>query len=166
MLRTIFTTLFISLICSCSAQNINRATVENLDLSRYLGEWHEIARFDSRFERDMVSVTAHYSLNSDGSIKVVNRGYNTRKERWGETEAKATTTNQPGRLRISIFPLFSTDYNILSVADDYQWALVGSSSPDFLWILSRTKEINEATLKHILTVAESKGYDTKKLLIF
>ncbi len=165
MLKTIFTTLFFSLICSCSAQNIDRTTVKELDLSRYLGQWHEVARFDTRFERDLVDVTAHYSLNPDGTIKVVNRGYNTRKEEWGESEAKAKTTNQTGKFKVSFFPLTSSDYNILSVADDYQWALVGSSSPDFLWILSRTKELHPDTLNHIITLAESRGYDTSKLLI-
>ncbi|MFI3285670.1 MAG: lipocalin family protein [Rikenellaceae bacterium] len=166
MFRTILTTIFLLFIYSCSAQRIDRTTVNEFDLGRYLGKWHEIARFDTRFERDLVSVTAHYSLNPDGTIKVVNRGYNTRKEEWGESEAKATTTNQVGRLKVSFFPLVSSEYNILSIAEDYQWALVGSSSPDFLWILSRSKEINQATLDHILTLAEGRGYDTSKLLIF
>ncbi len=164
MLKTIFFTLFLSLFGLGCAQSIDRTPVEEFDLSRYLGQWYEIARFDSRFERDLISVTAHYSLNPDGSIKVINRGYNTRKESWGENEAKAVTTRHVGRLRVSFFPLIFSDYNILSIGEDYQWALVGSSSPDYLWILSRTAQLSQNTLDHIVALAEGRGYDVSKLL--
>ncbi len=164
MLRTIFTTLFISIFCSCCGQGIDTRTVTTLDLSRYLGSWYEIARFDNRYERDLASVTAHYSLNPDGTIKVVNRGYNTRKEEWGESEGKAHPTDDPGKLRVSFFPLIFADYNILSVDENYQWALVGSSSPNYLWILSRSEKLTPATIDHILSIAEVRGYDTSKLM--
>ncbi len=165
MLRTIFSTFFLSFFCSCSAQSIDRTTVEEFDLARYLGLWYEIARFDTRFERDLVSVTAHYSLGDDGSIRVVNRGYNTRKGRWGETEARALRTDEVGRLRVSFFPMIYTDYNVLVVGDDYAWALVGSSSPDYLWILSRSEQMPPSTLNYIISLAEGRGYDTSRLLI-
>ncbi len=94
----------------------------------------------------------------------VRRSLNTLKERWGESKGEAKTTDEAGRLRVSFFPLIYSDYNILSVADDYQWALVGSSTPDYLWILSRSKELHPDTLEHIITLAQSRGYDTSKLL--
>lgn len=166
MLRSTFISIFTSLFFSCSAQCVDHSTVDELNLSRYLGQWYEIARFDTRFERDLVNVTAHYSLNDDGTIKVVNRGYNTRKEKWGESEAKATTTATPGQLRVSFFPMIYTDYNILMVGEDYQWALVGSSSPNYLWILSRTAQLQPSTLDHIISLADARGYDVSKLLIF
>ncbi len=166
MLRTIFSTLFFSLFYSCcSAQSIDVSPFRDFDLSRYLGVWHEVARFDSRFERDLVNVTAHYMLRDDGTIKVVNRGYNTRKERWGSVEGKAHTTDDPGRLRVSFFPLVFSDYNILMVGEDYSWALVGSSTPEYLWILSRSPEIEPSTLEHIMNLAEGRGYDLSKLMI-
>ncbi len=163
MLRTIFSSFFLFIFGSCCAQSIDITTVEQFELSRYLGQWHEIARFDTRFERDLVSVTAHYSLNDDGTIRVVNRGYNTRKEQWGESVAKAITTDDVGRLRVSFFPLIFTDYNILWVDDNYQWALVGSSKPEYLWILSRSQEPNKTTLDQIVQLAEGRGYDISKL---
>lgn len=165
MLKTLLTTLCISIFGFCSAQRVNSTTVENLDLSRYLGKWHEVARFDTSFERDLVRVTAHYSLNSDGTINVVNRGYNLRTESWDESKATAKATSDPGRFKVSFFPLICSEYNILSVSEDYQWALVGSSSPNFLWILSRTEELHPDTLDHIISLAERRGYDTSKLLI-
>ncbi len=165
MLKTILSTIFASLLFSCYSQRIDRTTVGELDLSRYLGQWYEIARFDTRFERDLVAVTASYTLNDDGTIRVVNRGYNTRKQQWGESEAKATITPDPGRLRVSFFPMIYTDYNILMLGEDYQWALVGSTSPEYLWILSRTEEMHASTLDHIISVAEGRGYDISKLRI-
>jgi lipocalin len=47
---------------------------------------------------------------------------------------------------------------------DYQYVLVGSSSPKYLWILSRTPHLDETTLQKIIDVAEQKGYDTDKLI--
>ena len=50
--------------------------VQNFNKDKYLGKWYEIARFDFRFERNLDNTTAQYSINPDGSIKVLNQGYN------------------------------------------------------------------------------------------
>lgn len=165
MFKAILLSIF-SLFClACRADNINRETVAHFDLERYLGHWYEVARFDTYFERDLINVTAEYSMSDDGTIEVVNRGYNTRKEEWGEASGKAKTTDSAGRLRVSFFPLFAADYNVLAIGDDYEWALVGSTSPDHLWILSREKNIATPMLDSIISLAESRGYDVSKLTI-
>ncbi|MFW5757035.1 MAG: lipocalin family protein, partial [Tangfeifania sp.] len=116
------------------------STVQELDLKRYMGKWYEIARFDHRFERNLVGVTATYSLRDDGKIKVVNAGYkNNLDGKYKETVGKAKQPNpeEPGKLKVSFFLFFYADYYILELDAEYQWALIGSSSDKYLWILSR-----------------------------
>ena len=133
-----------------------------IDLSKYLGKWYEIARFDHIFERDMQKVTAEYKLLPDGYIQVTNTGYKDGKLK--KSVGKAKTTKTPGLLRVSFFMNFYSDYRVLMIDKDYQYVLVGGSSPRYLWILSRTPQLDEATLQKIIDVAEEKGYDTDKLI--
>jgi apolipoprotein D and lipocalin family protein len=133
-----------------------------IELSKYLGKWYEIARFDHSFERDMENVIAEYKLLPNGNIQVLNTGY--RDGVYRVAEGKAKTTSTPGLLRVAFFMNFYSDYRVLMVDKDYEYALVGSGSSKYLWILSRTPQLEEATLQKIIDVAEQKGYDTDKLI--
>lgn len=162
--------VLIALFVSCGrhtsqSQELDVSTVDELDLDKYLGTWYEIARFDHRFERNLEGVTATYSMRDDGKIKVVNQGYKGSLD--GELDravGKAKITSDPGKLRVSFFLFFYSDYLVLELDDDYQWVLIGSSSPNYLWILSRTPQLGEETKQHILDKATSHGYDTSKLI--
>lgn len=129
-----------------------------ISLNKYLGKWYEIARFDHSFERDMQKVTAEYKLMPDGRIQVVNSGYKDGK--FKETIGKAKTTDISGLLRVSFFMNFYSDYRVLFIDKDYQYVLVGGSSPKYLWILSRTPQLEDDILQDILYVAKERGYDT------
>ncbi|MBP3289614.1 MAG: lipocalin family protein [Alistipes sp.] len=162
--------LLLSLILLCAAyayssnnKDIDRTTVADIDLKDFMGKWYEIARFDHRFERGMTDITATYTLLDNGKIEVVNRGMRDGKPT--EAIGKAKTTDVAGRLRVSFFWVFYSDYNILAMADNGAWALVGSRSPKYLWILSRTPQLDEATLNHIIKLAQARGYDTDGLII-
>jgi lipocalin len=147
------------------AKMINKTTVKQLDLQRYLGTWYEIARYDHRFERGLVGVTANYSIKDDGNIKVVNQGYKTTLSgRLSIAEGKAKLTNNPGSLKVSFFWIFYADYHILEIGDNYEWALIGSKADDYLWILSRTPQMEDNVKHLILKKAEARGYDTSKLI--
>lgn len=143
--------------------SIDRRTVAEFDLAAFMGRWYEIARFDHSFERGMYDVTADYSLNDDGTVEVVNSGLRGGVPRRAVGHAKPT--KQSGRLRVSFFWIFYSDYNILEMGDKGEWAIVGSRSPQYLWILSRTPSLPQATLNEILYRAEQRGYNTE-LLIF
>ena len=133
-----------------------------INLNKYLGKWYEIARFDHSFERDMEKVTAEYKLLPDGHIQVINAGYKDGK--FKETIGKAKTTNTSGLLRVSFFMNFYSDYRVLMIDKDYNYVLVGSSSPKYLWILSRTPQLDEEILESIIDAAQEKGYDTDNLI--
>ncbi|MDY0358223.1 MAG: lipocalin family protein [Bacteroidales bacterium] len=160
------------LAAGCKAENPEfnvtiENTVQELDLDRYLGKWYEIARFDHSFERGLVGATANYSITEDGKIKVVNTGYKDSFDgKFNQAEAKAyrPDENYPGALRVSFFLFFYSDYWVLDLDEDYTFALVGSKSSKYLWILSRTPEMAPADLQRVLNKAVSLGYNTGNLI--
>lgn len=112
----------------------NRAVPEpakSVELDRYLGRWYEQFRYEASFQKDMDAVTANYSLNDDGSIKVVNKGRRggvtgELKESVGKAKVVDTATN--AKLKVSFFGPFYGDYWVLDHADDYSWSIVGEPS--------------------------------------
>lgn len=49
-----------------------RPVVTNFDLSKYLGRWYEISRYEQFFEIGCDCGFADYTLNDDGSVRVRN----------------------------------------------------------------------------------------------
>lgn len=149
-------------LCACTNNMLNNEPVKELDLNRYLGTWYELARFDHSFERGLTACTANYALNDDGTIKVINSGLKDGKTK--VSEGKAKTTGTPGLLRVSFFGPFYSDYRVLMLSEDYSYALVGSSSNRYLWILSRTPELSDNIIQTILQEAVRRGYNVSELI--
>lgn len=153
----------VGLLSACEASTkVDNSTVKSVDLSRYVGSWYEIARFDHSFERGLDYAMARYTLREDGKIDVLNTGI--KDGRAKDAQGIAKTTDVPGLLRVSFFGPFFGDYRIMMLDPDYQYVLVGGNNAKFLWILSRTPELDEATKTLILAEAERRGYDTNKLI--
>ena len=139
--------------------------IPQFNLIRYLGKWYEIARFDHRFERGMTNVTAEYSMRPDGKVKVLNSGWKDGKTKVAEGKARQPDPlKDPSWLEVSFFLNFYSDYNILLLDQDYQYVLVGSRSPEYLWILSRQPSISDEVRDAMLAEAVRLGYDTSKLI--
>jgi apolipoprotein D and lipocalin family protein len=159
--------LSLSLLGCVYGQNTSTMkTVESLDINRYMGTWYEIARYPHSFERDLVGVTATYSLKMNGNVRVLNQGYKHTldgKHKSTTAFAKVPNPNEPGRLKVYFFWPFGASYLVLDLDKDYQWALVGSNSPNYLWILSRTPQMDDEIYQAILEKAKSLGYDLGKL---
>ncbi len=152
-----------SLFGSCDAsKKVDNSTVKSVDLNRYLGSWYEVAKFDHSFERGIEYAMAKYTLRDDGKIDVLNTGI--KDGRAKDAKGIAKTTDVPGLLRVSFFGPFYGDYRIMMLDADYQYVLVGGSNEKFLWILSRTPQLDEATKSLILAEAERRGYDTNQLI--
>ena len=145
-----------------SRKQLNTTTVTNLDLQKFMGRWYEIARLDNRFERGMTDVVAEYTLLDDGTIRIVNSGM--RDGKYHQTVGRGKLSSEVGRLRVSFFMFFYSDYNILEMAQDGQWGLVGGNSPKYLWILSREKQLPADVINHIIGLARGRGYDTNALI--
>lgn len=146
-------------------KEFDNSTVREFDLSRYLGEWYEIARYDHSFERGMDNTMAQYILQEDGKVVVLNSGWKNGDYKIAEGKAKyPDPENKPGALKVSFFLFFYSDYNVMMVDEYYQISLVGSKSDKYLWILSRTPVPDQDLLESVLIEAERRGYDTSQLI--
>ena len=154
--------------CKSQVNMINTSTVKEFNINKYLDTWYEIARFNHSFERGLVGVTANYSLRNDGKIKVVNSGYKNGFEgRFSQAIGKAKIpdpVNEPAKLKVSFFLFFYGDYFVMELDENYQWAVIGSSSDKYLWILSRTPQIDPVLYAELLERITRRGYDVSKLI--
>lgn len=142
-------------------------TVEHVELPKYLGTWYEIARYPQSFQEGCVASTATYELREDGEISVVNR---CRKDTLdgeqdsAEGRARVVDPGTNAKLEVTFFWPFWGDYWIIDLDEDYQWAVVGHPSRDYLWILSRTPRMDDATYAAILERLQKQGYPLDRLL--
>lgn len=158
--------LTLMLCLSCSGLPEGAQPVRNFDKEKYLGKWYEIARLDVSFEKNLNNTTAEYSIREDGSIRILNRGYNTKKKKWTKAVGKAKFVENEaiGQLKVSFFGPFYGGYNVVALDPEYKYALVAGSSLKYLWILSRKTSIPEEVKKDYLKRAQAIGYNTGELL--
>lgn len=142
-------------------------TITGFELDRYLGTWYEVARLDHRFERGMSDVTANYSMREDGGVSVINTGFEAEKGEWASANGKAYFVGDPdrGQLKVSFFGPFYGGYNIVELdKQDYQYSLVVGPNRDYLWILSRSPQLDEEILSALVEKANSLGFPTNELI--
>jgi apolipoprotein D and lipocalin family protein len=147
--------------------------VQSVDLNRYAGKWYEIAKYPNRFQKKCVAnTTANYTRKDNGRIEVVNQC----KEQDGKIndakgEAKIVDKNTNAKLKVRFAPGFLSflpfvwgDYWVIDLEPNYQYAVVGTPSRDYLWILSRTPQMDENTYQAILNRVREQGFDPNKLV--
>jgi apolipoprotein D and lipocalin family protein len=153
-----------------SNQPVGNASVPQpakaVELERYLGRWHELARYEAPFQKDCEAVTADYSLRPDGDVRVVNtcrKGSPQGPAESAEAVAKLVDGSQGAKLKVSFFGPFYGDYWVLDRAPDYSWAIVGEPEGKFLWILSRRPDVSQRQYDRLVQRAAQLGYDTSLL---
>ena len=165
VLPLVFAAMLMPGLIFAQVRRVDATPIKNFDLYKYLGLWYEIARFDHKFERDMVNVKAEYVLRNDGKVDVINSGWQNGRYKSAIGVAKQPNPGgNPGRLRVSFFLFFYSDYRVLMLDNDYQYALVSSKGPDYLWILSRTPEIDDEVRDKIVDEAKRRGFNTSRLI--
>jgi len=142
------------------------AVVGAVDLSRYAGRWYEIARLPNRFEKKCAdSVTATYTLRSDGKVDVVNRCRKANGEyTTAKGKAKIVDKKTNAKLKVTFFWPFYGDYWILDLGPNYEYAVVGAPNRDYLWILSRTPQLNEQLYQRLLREMATRGFATDRMI--
>lgn len=165
----LFAPLMLVLFLGCNSSSTipkGAVAVKSFEKEKYLGKWYEIARLDFKFERNMDNTTATYSLNENGTIKVDNQGYDTKKGKWKQAigKAKFVGDESVAMLKVSFFGPFYGGYNVIAIDENYTYALVAGGSLKYLWILSRETEIPEDIQTEYLKIAEDIGYTTSDLL--
>lgn len=148
------------------------STIASLDVNRYLGTWYEIAKFPNRFQKACVGDTsASYSLREHGRIRVLNR---CRKADGGEDVAEGVA-RQVGdasspKLKVRFAPAFLSfipmvwgDYWVIDLDERYQLSAVSEPGRQYLWILSRTRQVDPAVYQALVARLAAQGFDTSKL---
>ncbi len=138
--------------------------VPQVDLARYMGTWHEVARLPNRFQRGCGCTTATYALRPDGRVSVLNQCGVEGKTKAARGWAKVVDRSTNAKLKVTFFWPFFGDYWVLALDPDYRWVLVGTPNRKYLWVLSRTPRLEEATLQGLLERARTLGYDTDRIL--
>jgi apolipoprotein D and lipocalin family protein len=143
------------------------ATVSYVDLNRYMGVWYEIARYPNSFQKGCIGSKATYTLMDDGKVSVLNECYDgsfSGKLRSAKGKAWVVDKETNAKLKVSFFWFFAGDYWIIDLGRDYEYAVIGHPKRKYLWILSRTKEMDGGVYEGILSLLRDKQYDTSKLI--
>jgi apolipoprotein D and lipocalin family protein len=148
-------------------------TVQSVDLNKYAGVWYELARYPNKFQDQCLSdVTAEYIIEKDGDITVINKcktATGETDEAKGEARIKDKQTNAKLEVRfapklLSLLPNVWGDYWILDLGSNYDYALVGSPDRKYLWVLSRTKQLEDAKYQSMMQIAKEEGFNPDKLV--
>lgn len=174
-IRLVFTALilvFTNGVLTAEAQNAALPTVPKVDLKRYAGKWFEIARYPNKFQEKCVgNTTATYTIKSAGRLEVVNeclKKDGVMDKAKGDAKIIDKTTNAKLEVRfapsfLSFIPAVWGDYWIIDLDDNYDYAAVGDPKRKYLWILSRTPELDDATYQNLLRRVEKLGFNPGKL---
>ncbi len=140
-------------------------TVPKVDLVRYMGDWHEIARLPNPFQEQCLRTTAKYTLTGDGRFRVVN-GCLTPKGKWTKATGRARVVDLTtgSKLEVTFFWPFYGDYWVLDLDADYRWALVGTPDRKYLWVISRSERMEPELLERILGKALALGFELGRLI--
>jgi apolipoprotein D and lipocalin family protein len=137
-----------------------------VDIQKYLGTWYEIATIPQRFQKGCVGVTAEYKFWQAGDIEVVNtcrQGSLDGKVRNVRGKAWVVDRKTNAKLKVRFFWPFSGDYWIIALDADYKWAVVGHPGRTYLWILSRSPQMDDALYDELLKLIAAKGYDLTRI---
>jgi len=167
MLHRLCAVCLVVFLAGCTGMPDGVEPVSGFEVERYLGRWYEIARLDHSFERGLDGVNANYSLNEDGSVRVLNRGYDVEEGAWDEAEGVARFVQDPavGHLKVSFFGPFYGSYVVFELDKaEYQHAFVAGFNRSYLWLLARTPTVDEALKERFVARAEALGFATDELV--
>lgn len=166
-LKIVLLACLLSLGACSTAPPEGITAVTPFDVNRYQGKWYEIARLDHSFERGLSDVSATYHQQPDGSLEVINRGHDSKRNEWRQAVGRALFTGDPQRasLKVSFFGPFYGGYHVVALDQQhYRWAMVIGPNRDYLWILAREKQLPAEIRAQLLIQAKKMGIDTEKLI--
>jgi apolipoprotein D and lipocalin family protein len=138
--------------------------VPHVELEKYLGKWYEIAHLPAKFQEGCDETTATYTLSKDGSISVLNQSKKNGKMKQAKGKAKVVDKNSNAKLKVTFFWPFYGDYWIIKLGNNYEYSVVGTPNRKYLWILSRTRQMDDKLYSQLIEYVKSKGFDVNKLI--
>lgn len=154
------------LAVGCGTNLAPLPVVSDVDIQRYAGLWYEIASYPAPFQKGCTATTAEYTVMDDGTVRVLNRcndGDLDGPVRSIEGQARVVDMDTNAKLKVSFFWPFEGDYWIIDLDENYEWAVIGEPRRQFLWILSRTPQMDPAVFDGIVSRLPELGYDPAKL---
>lgn len=137
--------------------------VPQVDLSRYMGTWYEIASFPQRFQEGCTDSRADYRLRGDGTVEVVNSCFRNNKVDTAKGKAWVVDPATNAKLKVSFFWPFRGDYWIIELGKDYEYAVVSAPGRNYLWILARRPVLDDALYASIVGKLKDRGFDIARL---
>lgn len=156
------------LLAGCTGRPAGIEPVTSFDVSRYAGTWYEIMRLDHRFERGLTNVTARYELRADGTVGVLNRGFDRDKCSWAEADGTARFQDDPGiaSLSVTFFWPFAGGYHVFELdREAYGYAVVAGPTRDYLWILARRPDLPAGIRADLVARAKTLGFPVADLIL-
>ena len=138
--------------------------ISHVELEKYLGKWYEIAHLPAKFQEGCDETTATYTLLKDGNISVLNQCTKNGKMKQAKGKAKIVDKNSNAKLKVTFFWPFYGDYWIIKLGDEYDYSVVGTPDRKYLWILSRTPQMDDKLYSQLIEYAKSKGFDVNKVI--
>jgi apolipoprotein D and lipocalin family protein len=141
-------------------------TVSKVDLQRYMGVWHEIARLEHHFQKNCIGSSAEYSLREDGEVTVINRCIDARDGNAREAKGRAWSVDpiDNSKLKVTFFWPFRGDYWIIELGENYQYSVVGAPNRKYLWILARESDMEETVYSGIIERLRGQGFPVDNLI--
>lgn len=136
--------------------------VPHVELEKYLAKWYEITHLPAKFQDGCNETTATYTLSKDGSISVLNQA--TKNGKIKQAKGKVVDKNSNAKLKVTFFWPFYGDYWIIKLGNDYIYSVVGTPNRKYLWILSRTPQMDDKLYSLLIEYVKSKGFDVSKLI--
>ena len=158
----------ILLVAGCTGRPEGVEPVSGFHVSRYTGVWYEIMRLDHSFERGLTNVTATYNLRDDGTVGVVNRGFDRDKCAWDDVEGTAEFQGDEtvASLSVTFFWPFAGGYHVFELdRENYAFAVVSGPNRSYLWILARRPDLPLATRNDLVAKARDNGFAVDELIL-
>jgi apolipoprotein D and lipocalin family protein len=158
----------LALLAGCTDPPDGVEPVSPFDINRYQGVWYEIMRLDHSFERDLTNVTATYELRDDGTVGVLNRGFDRKQCRWKEADGSARFQGEKtiASLSVTFFWPFAGGYHVFALDQkNYQFALVAGPSHDYLWILARRPNLPDKIMNQMIGKAREHKFPVDNLIL-
>lgn len=160
---SIFYSALLSFFKSVHSGDESMKTVSSVDVKRYMGRWYEIASYPQWFEKGLTRVSAFYTFKED-HVEVLNSGYKNGKLQEAHGIARVIDGSGGAKLKVSFFRPFYGKYWIIDLADDYSWVVVSNPNRSSLWILCRTKIMDEILYQTILGKLNTNGFDISRIV--
>lgn len=166
MRKVLYISLILSLIPICQIKSQTMETVKSVDLQKYSGLWYDYAHLPARFLEGCDEITAEYKIENTSYISVYNRCVKSSTGKLSSIKGKAFIEkgSNNAKLKVQFFWPFKAKYWILDIDDDYRYALVGGPSRSYLWVLSRTPEMDEKKYNELILKARNLGFPVERMI--